>query len=173
VHLLPQRRRRRRPRVAHVRLLEADQPARAHAGRGRAQRRDGIRQVHVDEPADHRVKAVLDAVERLDVAHAELDVGGAEPARPVPRLGDGLGIGVDADQRAVRADDAGGEQGHVAGAAAQVEDARTGREPGVREEARGDRVEDAALRAQALLLGRAVPEEVLGLLGHRPCATAG
>src|SRR5258705_8008523 len=88
---------------------------------------------------------------------------------PLARHGESFGAAVDADERAVRADQLGSQHCYVAGTTAEVEHAHTWCEAGLTQEARRDRPQDGGLKHQAAKLGSGMAEDV-GDIGH--CSSA-
>jgi hypothetical protein len=119
-----------------------------------------VGQVHQNQPPDHRVKlARRDDVTEL--ALNERNVGQPHGPSQRPRERQGLGIPVDANDLARRADVVGGEEGDVARAAAKVEDTHAVSDPGLDEDPPRQRPEDLALAHQARQLRIGVAEQVV------------
>ena len=153
---------------AHVHLLEGDHAARPHALQQPAQGGRRIVQVHQDQPADERVDrgGHGDLGQVLD---DEGDVGQAGGAGPALGHRDRLGRPVDAEHGPGRADQPGGQERHVAGAAADVEDPHARGQAGPAQDLLGEVAEEAGLVDQAVELVAVVAEDVAGLLpaeGH-------
>ena len=111
----------------------------------------------------HRPTAASKArltVHRLDVAGLEGDI--AVPSGVGPRSGrsEDLGIRVEADHSAGRADHVGKQHRHIAGAAADVEDGHAGLDPGRLEQPSRDRRVDSMLKDEALRLGVAMAKKI-------------
>src|SRR5262249_40174763 len=102
---------------------------------------------------------------RAGVADLEADVAQAGGGGALARQRHGGRVAIDPDDGAARADELAGDERHVADAAADVEDAHPGAEPGGDEELAGEVGEKGALAHEALVLGRRVSEEV-GRSGH-------
>ncbi len=106
------------------------------------------------------------SAKRLDVAFEELDVGQAGCRGQPGRAPDCVQVPVDADDDALRSDEFGGEPGHVADTAAEIEDSHARGQPGGGEQPPGQWVEKFSLREQAIFLGLLVVREVFPLLRH-------
>jgi hypothetical protein len=131
--------------------LEGDRPAGPHSGGDRAQRLRRVVEVHEDEPADGRVELVgrrAHADITLHEAHvAQTDAGGAST-----RGGERRAVDVDSDDDAVRTDELGDQERHVAGATADVEDPHARRQTGSGQEPFGHAPQEHRLVRQALVL---------------------
>ena len=111
------------------------------------------------EPADDRVERLRERHLR-GIALEEPDVGGAAGLGARARALDRGRHEVDSSDVSARTRDLRGQEGDVAAAGADVEDARAGRDPGLLEERAREGPEGLGLPAEAVeLLGR-VPERV-------------
>ncbi len=120
-----------------------------------AEDRGRVGLVHEHQPAHDRVeRTTLQVVERerRDVALDEAHPVDAAGQRPAPRRRQHRSGEVDAHRTAHGADQLGGQAGHVADAAADVEHLHPQLQSGVAEEPLGERPEDQRLLGQSTLL---------------------
>ena len=107
-------------RVLQVTLLEGDDPARTQSTGDVAQQLGWIRHVHEHPAAYHGIERVA-GIDLVDVAVTELDVHPTRDLDPATRALEDVGVHVDSDHKALRANELCKGQGDVTGSAAEVE----------------------------------------------------
>jgi hypothetical protein len=128
--------------------MKQDQPSGSNVSRQFAHHRHGVglKKQHIS-PDDGVEWAIESHLRR--VALSEGHVVQSSHLGAVHRRGDCRRRRIGADHFARRADEFGSEESHISGAAADVEDAHTGGNPGIAQELSRDGIDELRLRLEA------------------------
>ena len=142
-------------------LEHGDDAAGAQVALDAAQEVRRVAEVHQDPTTDHGVE-VAGEIGVVKVAGDELDVRRSHGSSALARRLEDRRVGVHTDDPAFRSDEICGEEGDVAGAAAEVEDLHATGDAGGAEQPPGERPVDLRLEDEAACLG-VRPTERIGV----------
>ena len=146
--------------------MERDDATRAHLLRDEPQGSGRVAHVHEHEPSDRGIKE-SPAIDRTSI-RARNDVGDPQRGAPVVRQADCIAVEIDADHRALGADELAHQKADVTRPAADVEHMHASADAGRAQQPFGERPEQVGLLDQSVVFGVRPAQRVVGIV-HRSC----